>query len=195
MTLNAWFTIRFLIFSLYDVVGNWYRTQVLSWDYYFLHDFYLTCKIYKSIFATVVWVASLTPGNLTFWNSGLSDLPGLTIASDPLSPIVFLKLKKTTGSSENDLELLNKITERVSGWTVFHRHTKHIHFCMTIAGMVQALKEDSVFIVSTKRSVLDKCRLPVGIRVFVSTGHTASDIKKVSDSLRRVAALVLAEHI
>ncbi|KAG6517010.1 hypothetical protein ZIOFF_020387 [Zingiber officinale] len=93
---------------------------------------------------------------------GLSDVPGLMIVSDPLSPIVFLKLKNSTGSLKNDLELLNKIAERV-------------------------LKEDSVFIVSTKRSVLDKCRLPVGIRVFVSAGHTESDIKKVSESLRRVA--------
>ncbi|RWW50661.1 hypothetical protein BHE74_00043059 [Ensete ventricosum] len=53
------------------------------------------------------------------------------------------------------------------------------------------LKEDSVFIVSTKRSVLDKCRLPVGIRLFVSAGHSESDIHKVCDSLTRVAALVL----
>ncbi|XP_074562372.1 long chain base biosynthesis protein 1b-like [Curcuma longa] len=108
--------------------------------------------------------------NVSLIWKGLSDLPGLTIASDPLSPLVFLKLKKSTGSSKSDLELLNKIAER-------------------------ALREDSVFVVSTKRSVLDKCHLPVGIRLFVSAGHTVSDIKKVSDSLRRVAALVLAEHI
>ncbi|THU73121.1 hypothetical protein C4D60_Mb04t19460 [Musa balbisiana] len=105
--------------------------------------------------------------NIALLWKGLLDVPGLTIASHPLSPIVFLKLKKSTGSSKCDLELLNNLAER----------------------------EDSVFIVSTKRSVLDKCRLPVGIRLFVSAGHLESDIQKVSDSLRRVATIVLAEHL
>ncbi|CAL9163158.1 unnamed protein product [Musa hybrid cultivar] len=83
--------------------------------------------------------------NIALLWKGLSDVPGLTIASHPLSPIVFLKLKKSTGSSKSDLELLNNLADRV-------------------------LKEDSVFIVSPKRSVLDKCHLPVGIRLFVSAG-------------------------
>ncbi|KAG6475609.1 long chain base biosynthesis protein 1b-like isoform X1 [Zingiber officinale] len=100
--------------------------------------------------------------NISLVWEGLSDVPGLIIASDPLSPIVILKLKNSTGSLKSDLELLNKIVERV-------------------------LVEDSILIVSTKRSVLDKCRLPVGIRLFVSAGHNESDIKKVSESLRRVA--------
>ncbi|CAD5170837.1 unnamed protein product [Musa acuminata subsp. malaccensis] len=108
--------------------------------------------------------------NIALLWKGLSDVPGLTIGSHPLSPIVFLKLKKSTGSSKGDLELLNNIADRM-------------------------LKEDSVFIVSTKRSVLDKCRLPVGIRLFVSAGHSESDIRKVSDSLRRVATTTLAEHL
>ncbi|KAJ8506503.1 hypothetical protein OPV22_007389 [Ensete ventricosum] len=108
--------------------------------------------------------------NIALLWKGLSDVPGLTIASHPLSPIVFLKLKKSTGSSKGDLELLNNVADRM-------------------------LKEDSVFIVSTKRSVLDKCRLPVGIRLFVSAGHSESDIQKVSDSLKRVAATTLAEHL
>lgn len=55
----------------------------------------------------------------------------------------------------------------------------------------QVLKEDSVFVVTSKRSTLDKCRLPVGIRLFVSAGHSESDLHKASESLKRVAALVL----
>ncbi|CAL9036898.1 unnamed protein product [Musa banksii] len=115
------------------------------------------------------FLTSLRSNIALLWK-GLSDVPGLTIASHPLSPIVFLKLKKSTGSSKSDLELLNNLADRV-------------------------LKEDSVFIVSPKRSVLDKCHLPVGIRLFVSAGHLESDIQEVSDSLRRFAAIVLAEHL
>lgn len=53
------------------------------------------------------------------------------------------------------------------------------------------LKEDSVFVVASKRSTLDKCRLAVGIRLFVSAGHSESDLQKASGSLKRVAAQVL----
>lgn len=47
--------------------------------------------------------------------SGLSDVQGLEIVSDPKSPIVFLKLKKSTGSLKGDLQVLEDIAERVSG--------------------------------------------------------------------------------
>uniref|UniRef100_A0A1D1Y5X7 serine C-palmitoyltransferase n=1 Tax=Anthurium amnicola TaxID=1678845 RepID=A0A1D1Y5X7_9ARAE len=100
----------------------------------------------------------------------LSDVPGLTITSNPLSPIVFFKLKKSTGSLKSDLQLLQDIVDR-------------------------ALKEHSVFLVTSKRSTLDKCRLPVGIRMFVSAGHTEADLLKASESLKRVAAEVLSEQI
>jgi hypothetical protein len=43
----------------------------------------------------------------------LSDIPGLEIASNILSPIVFLKLKTPTGSAVADLELLEIIAEKV----------------------------------------------------------------------------------
>ncbi|XP_008810414.1 long chain base biosynthesis protein 1b-like [Phoenix dactylifera] len=108
--------------------------------------------------------------NIASLRKGLSDVPGLTMASSPLSPFVFLKLKKSTGSPKNDLQLLDKIVDRV-------------------------LKEDSIFIVTTKRSALDKCPLPVGIRLFVSAGHSESDLLKASESLKRVAASVLSELI
>lgn len=45
--------------------------------------------------------------------AGLSDIPGLSIASNVESPIVFLKLEKSTGSMKNDLILLEDIAERV----------------------------------------------------------------------------------
>ncbi|CAH2062727.1 unnamed protein product [Thlaspi arvense] len=54
------------------------------------------------------------------------------------------------------------------------------------------LKEDSIFVVTSKRSTLDKCHLPVGIRLFVSAGHSESDVLKASESLKRAAAAVLA---
>lgn len=54
-------------------------------------------------------------------DAGLSDVPGLTVASNPLSPIVFLKLKNSTGSQKRDLQLLNKIVERV--------RTIELNFC------------------------------------------------------------------
>lgn len=59
---------------------------------------------------------------------------------------------------------------------------------------LQVLKEESVFVVVSKRSTLDKCRLPVGIRLFVSAGHSESDLLKASESLKRVVASVLGGH-
>ena len=56
---------------------------------------------------------------------------------------------------------------------------------------LQVLKEESVFVVVSKRSTLDKCRLPVGIRLFVSAGHSESDLLKASESLKKVVASVL----
>jgi serine palmitoyltransferase len=58
----------------------------------------------------------------------------------------------------------------------------------------QVLKEDSVFVVASRRSTLDKCKLPVGIRLFISAGHSESDLHKASESLKRVATLVLGGH-
>ena len=58
--------------------------------------------------------------------------------------------------------------------------------------LLQMLNKDSVFVVASKRSTLDKCRLPVGIRLFVSAAHTESDLLKASESLKRAAASVLA---
>ncbi|KAL2318514.1 hypothetical protein Fmac_032390 [Flemingia macrophylla] len=107
--------------------------------------------------------------NIAMLWKGLSKIPGFTIASNPESPIVYLRLEKSTGSMKDDLNLLENIAERV-------------------------LKEESVFVVTSKRSTLDKCRLPVGIRLFVSAGHSESDLLKASESLKKVAASVLGDH-
>ncbi|KAE8010125.1 hypothetical protein FH972_006516 [Carpinus fangiana] len=104
--------------------------------------------------------------NIALLWKGLSDISGLSIASNVESPIVFLKLEKSTDSMKNDLILLEDIADRV-------------------------LKEDNIFVVPSKRSTLDKCELPVGIRLFVSAAHSKSDLRKASASLKRVAALVL----
>lgn len=107
--------------------------------------------------------------NIAVLWQGLSKIQGFTIASHPESPIVYLRLEKSTGSLQDDLRLLENIAERV-------------------------LKEDSVFVVASRRSTLDKCRLPVGIRLFVSAGHSESDLHKASESLKRVSGLVLGGH-
>ncbi|KAM0858659.1 hypothetical protein ACQ4PT_047697 [Festuca glaucescens] len=111
-------------------------------------------------------VLSILRTNVALLHKGLSGTPGLQICSHLLSPMVFLKLKKSTGSLAADLDLLETIAE-------------------------QALKQDSVFIVASKRSSLDRCKLPVGIRLFVSAGHTESDISKVCSSLNRISSSVL----
>ncbi|MED6118502.1 serine palmitoyltransferase component [Stylosanthes scabra] len=99
----------------------------------------------------------------------LSKIPGLKITSSKESPIVYLRLEKSTGSQKDDLCLLEKIAQR-------------------------ALEEDSVFVVVSHRSTLDKCRLPVGIRLFVSAGHSESDLWRASESLKKVSAQVLGGH-
>lgn len=46
--------------------------------------------------------------------TGLSDIQGLELASDVMSPLVFLKLKKSTGSVKSDLQLLQDLADCVS---------------------------------------------------------------------------------
>ncbi|XXG56202.1 hypothetical protein AAC387_Pa03g3683 [Persea americana] len=98
-----------------------------------------------------------------------SDIPGLSFPSNPLSPIVFFKLKNSTGSFEKDLKLLEDIVNHV-------------------------LKEDSVLLISSIRSTLDKYSLPAGIRMFVSASHLDSDLLKGSEALKRAATFVLLNH-
>ncbi|XP_065874260.1 long chain base biosynthesis protein 1-like [Euphorbia lathyris] len=104
--------------------------------------------------------------NIAVLWKGLHSIKGLSIASNPESPIVFLRLQNSTGSVKGDLKLLEDMADR-------------------------ALKEDSVFFVVSKRSPLDKCRLPVGIRLFVSAAHSESDMLKASESLMRISAEML----
>ena len=59
---------------------------------------------------------------------------------------------------------------------------------------MQVLKEHSVFVTTSKRSIIDKCNLPVGIRIYVSAAHTESDIQKACDSLKSVAASLLTDQ-
>lgn len=46
---------------------------------------------------------------------GLSGVQGLEIVSDPKSPIVFLKLKNSTGFAKGDLQVLEDLANHVSG--------------------------------------------------------------------------------
>ncbi|PON74892.1 Glycine dehydrogenase (decarboxylating) [Parasponia andersonii] len=123
---------------------------------------------------TAIDVLEETPGLITklkeniaiIWE-GLSGIAGLSIASNPDSPTVFLKLEKSTGSLKANMDLLQDIADRV-------------------------LKEDSVLVLTSKRSTIDECPLPFGIKLFVSAGHSKSDLLlKASESLKRVAGSVL----
>lgn len=51
-----------------------------------------------------------------------------------------------------------------------------------------------MLLASSKRSTLDKCSLPAGIRMFVSAGHSDSDLLKASEALKRAATYVLLNH-
>ncbi|XP_047338239.1 long chain base biosynthesis protein 1 isoform X2 [Impatiens glandulifera] len=107
--------------------------------------------------------------NVSLLWQGLSGIKGLEITSDAMSPIVFLRLTKSKGSSKDDLKILEEIADRV-------------------------LKEDSIFVLTIKRSTLDKCRLPVGIKLLVSAGHSEEDILKASCALKKVAEAVCFGH-
>ncbi|KAF5938165.1 hypothetical protein HYC85_025671 [Camellia sinensis] len=110
--------------------------------------------------------------------AGLLNIHGLKIVSDMKYPIVFLRFKNSTGSLKSDSQLLGHIAEYVIQlFSDFFRS----YFL-------------AIFVVTFKRSMLDKCRLPVGIRLFVSASHSESDLLKASESLMRVAAAVLASH-
>jgi serine palmitoyltransferase len=52
------------------------------------------------------------------------------------------------------------------------------------------LREDSVLLVVSRRSALDHCLLPAGIRLFVSSVQSESDLLKTSESMKRVAKSV-----
>lgn len=79
---------------------------------------------------------------------------------------------------------------RTANHKVYQLWVIYVHLMLLL--LMQVLKEDAVFLVTTKRSTLDKCPLPVGIRLYVSAGHNASDMLKAASSLKRVAASVLS---
>lgn len=129
------------------------------------------------------------------WESaGLSDMPGLKLASNQESPIVFLILEKSTGSIQNDLQVFENIAERVSNLISSTIKLAAFHPIFWRFVCFQALNEYSVFVVTSKRSKFDKCRLPVGIRLMVSAGHSESDLLKAIEALKSVAAVVLKDH-
>ena len=80
----------------------------------------------------------------------LLDFQGLSVASPLSSAIVFLRTENSTGSLENDSYQIEDIADR-------------------------RLNEGSVFVVVSNRSALDECRLPVGIKLFVSATNLRSN--------------------
>eukprot|EP00252_Welwitschia_mirabilis_P000597 TRINITY_DN10576_c0_g1_i3.p1 TRINITY_DN10576_c0_g1~~TRINITY_DN10576_c0_g1_i3.p1 ORF type:complete len:258 (+),score=46.06 TRINITY_DN10576_c0_g1_i3:928-1701(+) len=97
---------------------------------------------------------------------GISKVPGIKIVSDDSSPLIFLQLDLSLISYKDEAVLLNKIVERM-------------------------LHDEDVLLSVAKRSSLDSCKLPYGIRLCVSAGHTKSDLLKVVHSLKKVIDNVL----
>lgn len=82
--------------------------------YLLIHKaYYITYFIFWFTGLHPIWVESILFLKIYTCGAGLSDVPGLSIISNPLSPIVFLKLKKPTGSFEKDLRLLEDIVNHV----------------------------------------------------------------------------------
>ncbi|PIA39033.1 hypothetical protein AQUCO_02700304v1 [Aquilegia coerulea] len=106
--------------------------------------------------------------NIALLCKGLSTIPCLSVVSNPLSPLVYVKLSRSTGSFQGDSRLVETIADHM-------------------------LKEDCVLVTTSRRSKLDKCTLPAGIKLYVSAAHTESDILRASESLKRVSELVVAE--
>lgn len=104
--------------------------------------------------------------NIATLHKGLSDVQGLQVASSPRSPIVFLRLTTSAGSMKADLQLLEDFADDL-------------------------LKIHSVFVATSKRATVDKCKLPAGIKLYVSAAHSESDLEKACESIKRVAAGVL----
>ncbi|MCO5562522.1 hypothetical protein L7F22_016149 [Adiantum nelumboides] len=104
--------------------------------------------------------------NLTMFRKALADIPGLIINSHPLSPLIFMHLKYPTGSFKEDNRVLQKIF-----------------------GLL--LNKELVLVSLTRRSVLDKCKLPAALRLSVSAGHTEGDLMAAAASLKKAAAAIL----
>ncbi|KAK9715656.1 hypothetical protein RND81_06G180100 [Saponaria officinalis] len=107
--------------------------------------------------------------NIRLLRDRLSRIQGLEVVSSPHSPIVFLKLAQSTGAFETDFQLLLDIADKV-------------------------LKEHGVYVAVSKRSTIDTCRLPIGIRLFVSASHTLSDLDKLCFALNIVCLTLLTAH-
>lgn len=104
--------------------------------------------------------------NVKILREGLLQIPGLKVSSDPLSPLIFVQLEQSSGSLKNDLFMLQEIADRM-------------------------LKDESILLAVSRRSLLDSCKLPTGIRLTVSAAHTESDLLQVIRSLRNVCESVL----
>lgn len=119
-----------------DLIIKLKKNITLLWKGLYLITFFMCIKCVSVGFWIVIGTAiiiitwlvvswhslmtSLTLGSswssIVLWCAGLSGVTGLLLVSNPESPIVFLKLQKSTGSMKSDLQLLNCIADRVSRW-------------------------------------------------------------------------------
>lgn len=103
--------------------------------------------------------------NVIEFRKSLSGISELVVGGSELSPVIHLFLKNP-GSEKSNAYILQRIVD-------------------------QMLEHESVLVTRSKRSVLDKCRLPAGIKILVSAAHTKEELFSATASLRRVVQEVL----
>ncbi|KAH7423465.1 hypothetical protein KP509_12G057100 [Ceratopteris richardii] len=100
--------------------------------------------------------------NVNLFREALADIPGFVVSSHPLSPLIFMRLKNSSGSFKEDSRVLQKIADK--------------------------MLNESVLVSVTRRSLLDKCKLPAALTIGVSVGHAEGDLLAAAALLRTVAS-------
>ncbi|BBN03841.1 serine palmitoyltransferase [Marchantia polymorpha subsp. ruderalis] len=106
--------------------------------------------------------------NIITFRRSLSNIQEVVVSGHNFSPLIFLHLK-TPSSPDVDGLLLQEIAD-------------------------QMLEKESVLISVTKRSFLDKCKFPIGLRLTVSAAHTEEELHAAAGSLQRVVQIVLQQR-
>ncbi|KAL2645206.1 hypothetical protein R1flu_012793 [Riccia fluitans] len=105
--------------------------------------------------------------NIITFRKCLSSIHELVVSGHEFSPVIFLQLKKPVSPSA-DAAILQKIADQ--------------------------MLEESVLVTVSRRSILDKCKLPVGLRLTVSAAHTEEELHAAAASLQRSVQSILQKQ-
>ncbi|KAL3698504.1 hypothetical protein R1sor_012580 [Riccia sorocarpa] len=103
--------------------------------------------------------------NIITFRKCLASIQELVVSGHEFSPVIFLYLKRSVSPS-SDVLVLQQIAD-------------------------QMLEKESVLVTVSRRSILDKCKLPVGLRLTVSAAHTEEELHAAAASLQRSVQSVL----